>query len=970
MPTNVRHSMHPLGERDTLRRFFVLFPSLFFVLALTAPSAPLGAQVRGTVSGQVVDEAGEPLPGVTVAVEGTDLGALTGPKGRYRIRGLQPGSATLEVRYLGYRSEEIPLSVEAGEIAVHDVTLEREAVEMEGIVVEAQRGMLRTLETKRQSPGIVDVVDMETLQELPFQDMAEGLDQLPAVHIQSPSAGRGFRNSFIVVRGIQPSLNSVTVMGVPLTSTTGDRAVALDVLPGSMASQLEVMKAVTPDMDGNTIGGTANIVPLSAFDRRGSYLFAAVEGAAQDEVGVLRSDEVPLNVNLAGSTRITETFGLAGTFNFKQEAFGRTFSQPDDWEVIPQPGFGADLFVPEGTRLEQSQSEFQRYSGTLSLDWRPRPEHNVRFLTSWTETEDEQISTQTEWNYADGKDNIPFELMDDGRIFSPEGENEKEMDIDRQEEELFFAVADGSFTFDPVTWTVRGSYSRGELDELVREWSFDSENFESVIDPRGRIPWAEPVDPGAFNDPRNYTFDEIDIEPNRRESEAFQVTTDLRWDTDLLGQNGFFKVGGLARPSETVADRDENQMEFNEGSGIPDITLLGLNLAFPGGSVGGLPLGPVIDPFRGPEFIEGNPNFLFFNEGASIDDQIEGDFAVDETVFAGYGMFSGEWGPVQVTGGLRVEATQTESLVKSFNENTEEITSETVDNDYTNVLPNLHLRYRVNDQLQIRGAWTHTIARAPLSQLAGSRNIDFDNSDIVEPGLVSDASVEQGNPDLDPFESINLDGTVEYYPRRGSFYMAGIFYKSIDDPIFIQSIEERNVTLGNTLFQEVDFEQPLNANSGDLLGLEAQVQETFTFLPGPLEGLGVTANLAWLDSEFEVPGREGEDLPFFQQPDLILSVTPFFHWKGLRTRLQYQYTDEYVVGFGSRPDEDEFFDSRETLDLQVSYDVAGPLGDYTVLFGAENLTDAVIREYQGAAPRTTAFERLGRFFWFGFRTRF
>jgi len=918
-------------------RFTLLLLSILLALAL--PGQELRAQDTGSVQGQVVDSTGGPLPGVLVRVQGIDRSTLTDEDGRYLLRGLPTGSRTLQISYLGYESASFEVDVRAGEITVRDVTLQGQPVEVEGITVEAQRGILRTLERKRQSPTIVDVLDQRELQKLPFQDMVEGFDQLPAVNVQGVSARRGFQNSFIVVRGIQPSLNEVSVSGMPLASTVGDRAVALDVLPGRMASQLEVVKTVTPDMSANSIGGTANIVPMSAFQRRGSFLSLAIQGAAQDETGILTSDEVPLDIDVAGSARLSETFGIAVTGSFKQETFARTFSQPS----------------------------FQRFSGTANLDWRPDPRSSFSLLTSYTETDDEQISTQTEWNYADGKDNIPFDLLSPTRIFSPEGENEKEMDIDEQTEQIFFTVADAQFRFDPVIWDISGSYMRAELDELVREWSFDSQSFESTIDVSGEVPWATPSDPTAFSNPANYTFDEIDVEPDNRVTDVLHAETHLRFDTDALGRGGFFKVGGSFRNSDTDADRDENQMEFDPASGFDDITLSGLGLDFAAGNVFGFPVGPAIDPFRGPDFIDRNPGFLFFNEGASIDDQIEGDYAVDEDIVAGYAMASGEWGPWRVVGGVRVEHTNTRSDFKIFNENDESISAESEDNDYTDVLPNLQVRYRVSDRLQLRGAFTQTIARANLSQLAGARNIDFDNSDIVEPGVVSDASVEQGNPLLDPFESTNLDATVEFYPRRGSFYMIGLFYKEIDNAIFTQSIEQQNVTLGGTLFQELDFERPLNAESGELFGLEAQVQETFTFLPAPFDGLGVTANVALLDSEFGVPGREDEDLPLFQQPDVVLAVTPFLNVGDFTANVSYQYTDEYVVGFGSRPDEDEFFDARETLDAQISYRWQDM---YTLVLGAENLTTSEVREFQGASNRTVGLEEIPRTFWFGLRAQF
>jgi len=956
---------HPLSRLPRSHRSVRAI--MVVALAGIVLAAPAPAQETGAVTGQVVDASGEALPGVDVIARSgeTTIGVVTDRTGRYRIRSVPVGRATIETSFLGYRPGEATVVVPDDGTVVRNFQLEIAPVEVAGIRAETQRDVLRTLERKRQAIEIVDVLDLETLQELPLQDIIEGLDQLPAVNIQGVSAGRGFRNSFVVVRGIQPNLNRVSVMGFPLVSTTGDRAVALDVLPGSMASQLEVVKAITPDMDANTIGGTVNIVPLSAFDRRRPFFLGSIEGAGVSEVGTFEGDDTPLNLNLAAGRRLGETFGITGFFNFKQEEFSRIFSQPDDWEPIPQPGFPEDLFVPEGTRLEQSRSSFERVSGTAMLDWRPELKHSIRWLASFTETEDEQISTQTEWNFADGKDNIDFELISPTQIFTPEGENEKEMDIDVQEEQLFFTVADAEFDLQPLTWKLGAGYVRGEIDELVREWSFGSENFAGTIDLGREIPWAFP-ESQAFFDPSNFTFDEIDIEPQRIESESFQASTDLRIDTRNLGESGFLKFGGFFRTNDTFSDRDENQMEFNEASGFADITLEGLGLDGDADPVRGLPIGPVIDPFAGPRFIEQNPDFLFFNEGASIDDQIEGDYEVSEDVAGGYGMVSIDAGALSLVGGLRIEYTETESTVQAFNEQDETFSTEIVTKDFTDVLPNVHVRYRFNDRVQLRGAATRTLARARLSDLAGSRNIDFDNSDVVSPGVVSDADVESGNPDLDPFESINLDATLEFFPRRGSFYMVGVFYKDIDNAIFIQEIEERDVTLGGTLFQRLTFEQPLNAESGEILGLEAQVQETFTFLPGALSGLGVSANVALLDSEFTVPGREGEDLPFFQQPDVILNVTPFFRYGGFNARLSFQYTDDFVTSFGSDPDDDEFVDSRETVDLQVGYTFQDR---YTVLFAVENATNAEIREFQGDESRTSALEELGEVFWVGFRVR-
>jgi TonB-dependent receptor len=883
------------------------------------------------------------------------------------------GEQTLVVSFIGYETATETVTISANRTRTLDVELTRATVGASEVVVEARRGALRTLETKRQATGILDVIDQETVQSLPVQDMTEALDQLPAVNIQGQSAGRGFRSSFVVVRGIQPNLNNVTVMGMPLVSTQADRAVALDILPSGMVSQLGVTKAVTPDMNANTIGGSVNLVPFSAFDRKGSYVSASVEGGTRNEQGALEGDRLPLNANVIGSTRLGGSFGVAGALNYTQEEFSRTVVQPDDWEAIPkndpsEQGIPDDLLIPEGTRLEQTQSSFERFSGTLSLEWNPNPDRNVQVLGSYTESTNEENSTQTEWNYADGKNGITFEQRDDG-IFSPVGNNDKEADFDVEEETMFFTIGKGVFRFNDFQWILGGGYVRSESEEEVREWQFNSVNFESVIDMSSDVPWGRPVDADAFRDPANYPFDEIDVEPWDKEAESFQVSTDLTYDdVGALGSDGFVQVGGLFRNESTMANRLEQQ--FEEASGMSTLADMGVFRDIEG--VGGNPIAPAISEETGPAFIDENPNFLELNEGASIDDRIEGTWDVDETVVAGYGMATGTYGDVTVTGGLRVEYTETEPTIQTFNEQTEEFGEENFSNTYTNVLPNLHVRYRFNEDVQVRAAGTYTISRPGLTALGQSRNIDFDNGDILQgsaanPTRVSSADLEQGNPDLDPFKSFNFDATLEYYPGEGSFYTVGLFFKNIDDPIFTQDIDRSNVTLAGTTYNDLTVEQPLNAESGTLRGIEAQVQETFTFLPSLLRGLGVSADGAFLDSEFTIPGREAERLPFFRQPETVLSIEPFWRYRGFEARLSYQYTDEFVVGFGSVPSQDEYVDNREQLDLQLKYTVPRRLASsrLSLSAGVENLTNESFRSFQGQEFRPTNIDKVGQAVWFG-----
>ena len=65
----------------------------------------------------------------------------------------------------------------------------------------------------------------------------------------------------IIVRGLAPQLNSVTINGERIPSAEGDnRNIQMDLIPADMIQTIEVSKSLTPDMDADAIGGSVNLV--------------------------------------------------------------------------------------------------------------------------------------------------------------------------------------------------------------------------------------------------------------------------------------------------------------------------------------------------------------------------------------------------------------------------------------------------------------------------------------------------------------------------------------------------------------------------------------------------------------------------------------------------------------------------------------------------------------------------------------
>jgi TonB-linked SusC/RagA family outer membrane protein len=73
------------------------------------------AQGVGTVSGRILDEKGEGIPGVTVLVEGTTMGGSTNSDGTFSIQGVPAGPHTLVVSFVGYTTRRQPITVTSGQ---------------------------------------------------------------------------------------------------------------------------------------------------------------------------------------------------------------------------------------------------------------------------------------------------------------------------------------------------------------------------------------------------------------------------------------------------------------------------------------------------------------------------------------------------------------------------------------------------------------------------------------------------------------------------------------------------------------------------------------------------------------------------------------------------------------------------------------------------------------------------------------
>ena len=158
------------------------------------------AQTR-TVSGKVLDEKGEGVPGASVTVKGTQQGTLTEADGTYSVEAAANG--TLVFSFVGYLKEEIGI----GNRSKVDITLKVDTKALEEVVVVGY-GTQRKIETT----GSIASVKSADLVQTPVANIAQGLQARVAGLQISQNSGAPGGNISVRVRGT----NSINGNSEPL----------------------------------------------------------------------------------------------------------------------------------------------------------------------------------------------------------------------------------------------------------------------------------------------------------------------------------------------------------------------------------------------------------------------------------------------------------------------------------------------------------------------------------------------------------------------------------------------------------------------------------------------------------------------------------------------------------------------------------------------------------------------------------
>ncbi len=884
-------------------------------------------QEYGYITGKVTDaQTGEGLPGATVSLQGTNIGNVTNINGEYNIPNVPAGKQDIVFSYLGYTKLVRSVEVKPNTRLKLDVKMEPQVTTIDEIVISSQAlGQKAAINQQINSNTIVNVVSKDKIEELPDQNAAETVGRLPGIAIQR-NAGEGQK---VVVRGLSPRFNSITINGERIPSTDQvDRSVDLSMIAPEQLAGIEVFKALTPDKDGDAIGGTVNFVVKRAPDGTNASIRAETGyNSIAKEFGQVRA-------NASLSRRfINNRLGILVTGNY-QRANRSSDVLSANWGTPRSPD-QIDLLE---ARLADIIEVRKRYGGSLALDYDLAEGHSLLVNSLWGETDRDELrrrrSYDIELNLQDY--DIRKRLLNT-RLLS---------NAMSGEHKLF-----GQSLI--IDW--RGSYSLTQQTTPYQHL-LQFREINAFDLPEGGFPaGASPAFIAGFA--RN-NFDQAFLRRGALNDDStlediYSFKLDIK-KTLNIGNSAQAYIKGGAK--YRIFDRTKDAVEFRDSGNGPQNGLLDLVNDFPNEYLALennpqlLAMNDFLGDFRADDFLG---NDLDFGPGLSeaaanrfaslfassyyfrndlIDDR---DYQALEKISAAYLMSEVEFGRLMLLGGARVEQTratytgfqtaQVEDDNLTEGEAGRVFREERTSNiNYTEILPMMHVRYKFTDWFDVRAAATKALARPDFQNLVPWASIN-----------AFETRAELGNPQLQHMIAWNYDLFFSFY-RSSGLFTVGFFQKelsNIDVQYDFIETDRRDPLFGYSVSQPINISETTTVR-----GVEIDLQGNLRKLASPLNGIVFSVNMTLIESStfypfFERRGDTGTPLftPFFAdatrpgnmpgQPDLTANLSLGYEKGGFSGRVSMLVQDNSFTSLGLRPEFDNYSRLLVRWDAVVSQKV-------------------------------------------------
>jgi iron complex outermembrane receptor protein len=942
------------------------------------------AAEAGVVRGVVVNAATKArLQGAEVVLVSTDaartLMTSTETDGSFRFPEVPPGDYELRVTYLGLDEVRQPLRV-GGPSWQGEIAMTSQIYKLGAYVVAGEReGSALAITQQREAVNVKNVVASDTYGALIDGNIGTMLQRLPGV--AGFVVGGDVRT--VTVRGISEELNAVTVNGTRLPSaeaTSTGREFSFENVSADSFETIEVVKAPTPEMDADSIGGAINLVSKNAFSYGGRRVRIAAGASYNDLAGD--------RVYPTGSINLSDIYGSRKQFGL---SFNLGYSEHHAVNAGPIQQFEARAELPVYEWQIQLRNPTggtrQRYSSGLKLDWK--------------QSERSSFGVNLLYNYfEEARNSVPRILilqapqtlavigangaLSGGAILPnysatitearPTNTTLARMNVNAAARTgvTWQVQPNAKHSFGPWTIDYDGSYASGRQRRGLNSrhgkgdanvqlanigWRIDRSNSL-------HLPQVSQTAGPDLYDYSNYVWNGNYVEQERLGDDTIhggQLNVKRNFEAPVPST---LKAGVRFRAQERTIDWYGERVYGFVGptSKLADLKVEG------GGTD---PMGRYRMPNYWPDLVKiaasvrNEPQFWQENLYQSTSRNLSTDGTLNEDVLGYYLQGQTRLGRMTILGGVRVEETSVKG-VGALQDATVTATThpdpvqralaewgQTTrrSSDYRNVFPGVHFVYRARSGVVGRASYSTSIGRPAFGTLMPTANANEDSQVLTI-----------NNTGLRPQESDNFDAGAEYYFEPIGMLSANVFLKEIRQ--FIFSTRGQTIGAGPNNGFGGDYEgwelrSQANGGSARVRGMELNYQQQFSFLPGALRGFGVFANYTRLETKGDYgTAREqsGNEVAGFIPKTMNAGFT--YHYQRWNSRVQWNHRGKYLFFFAESALARRYFEPVDYVDINVQFRLTRWLELYA---NVNNLFDEPRKEiaYDEQRPRA--------YFWSGTR---
>ena len=954
------------------------------------PSPASAQSGKGTISGSITDSAQNVLQGARVDVQPLGRVVTSDEAGQFTIPDLPPGHYTVNISYVGFTSFSKEVDVAAGQRENLNAELHVATVNQQILVSgERERGEVEALNREINADNIVQVLPSEVILSLPNTNIADAVGRLPSVSLERDE-GEG---KYVQVRGTEPRLTNLTMDGVHVPSPESVRQVKLDAIPADLIDSIEINKTLSPSQEGDAIGGSVNLVtkragekPFMSIQTMGGYTPVGLGG---------RMNEVDATVGrrFGKEHRLGLLFG--GSYDYNQRGTDDIEPSPGLTSVGNNGDFADGVPVVFGTDVREFAFYRHRYGFIGSGDYKLGQASLVYlrgFFSNFLDYGEDWIYSPSVGPFTSPTMTQPGSgLVNYSHV------------IRRPAQRIINVVAGANHSLGKTLIAYEVALGQGRFTG-----GFYSANFSGPSNVQFALDNSRPFTPkfnqvGGDNiyDPANYTLGGGNFHFFKTLSMGTQNHTlerDLTGSIDVVRQYSVGSHYGAWQIGFKVRDTHKGQ-SFHEPTfttsvrhaSLAPLTSFVSNTANPnpGYYFGNYQLLPLSNFNKLLSYF--NANRSLFTEATDFEHLItdSNHYRTTERVVAGYIQNTITVGHFKVIGGLRIEGTQASFLgtIASFSGTMfDPITGDAKflgdtpapgAQTYTNFLPSVQVQYNFNGTTNIRAAYGRGIARPNFSDLPPFQLVEQNRNRVTI-----------GNPALRPTHANDYDLLFEHYLKTVGIIEAGWFYKDLSNPIFQV---QKTLPATDPIFPSFQQRQPVNGPSAHIQGVEFAWQQHFTFLPGLLNGIGISANYSHTTSRASLPTFTPDpasgSFPRTDHPALLRqapnnwNVDVTYDKGPISARMGLTHNDASIFFYNFTPSDptqpdttggirgpngDVYFYPHTQVDAQVSYRLPRAYGTRLIV-SMLNLNNEVFGFYQGSEQFPIQREYYNRTFSVGLR---